>query len=31
MKGIRFETMNAICKALNCQPGDIFEYTYEED
>ncbi|NLK65772.1 MAG: helix-turn-helix transcriptional regulator [Tissierellia bacterium] len=27
MKGIRFETMNAICKALNCQPGDLFEYT----
>jgi len=26
MKGIRFETMNAICKALNCQPGDLFEY-----
>ena len=31
MKGIRFETMNAICKALNCQPGDLFEYVEEED
>ncbi len=26
MKGIRFETMNSICKVLNCQPGDLFEY-----
>ncbi|MBR6968693.1 MAG: helix-turn-helix transcriptional regulator [Ruminococcus sp.] len=29
MKGIRFETMNAICEALDCQPGDLFEYTKE--
>jgi putative transcriptional regulator len=26
MKGIRFETMNAICNALKCQPGDIFAF-----
>jgi putative transcriptional regulator len=26
MKGIRFETLNAICKALDCQPGDLMEY-----
>jgi len=26
MKGIRFETMNSICKVLNCQPADLFEY-----
>ena len=26
MKGVRFETMDAICKALKCQPGDLFEY-----
>lgn len=26
MKGIRFETLNAICKVLECQPGDILEY-----
>ena len=26
MKGVRFETMEAICKALDCQPGDLFEY-----
>jgi|TARA_B110000914_G_C15358354_1_gene397284 putative transcriptional regulator len=25
-KGIRFSTLNAICKALDCQPGDILEY-----
>jgi putative transcriptional regulator len=26
MKGIRFETLNAICEVLNCQPGDILEH-----
>jgi len=26
-KAIRIETLNAVCKALNCQPGDILEYT----
>ncbi|RKR85433.1 putative transcriptional regulator [Mucilaginibacter gracilis] len=25
-KAIRFETLEAICLALNCQPGDILEY-----
>lgn len=30
MKGIRFETINSICKALDCQPGDHFEYIDEE-
>ena len=29
MKGIRFETMDAICKVLKCQPGDLFEFTEE--
>ncbi len=28
-KGIRFDTLEAICKALNCQPGDIIEYVSE--
>lgn len=28
-KGIRFETLEAICKALDCQPGDILEYISE--
>lgn len=30
MKGIRFETLNSICKALDCQPGEILEYTPDE-
>ena len=25
-KGLRFDTLEAICKALACQPGDILEY-----
>ena len=25
-KAIRFNTLEAICKALDCQPGDILEY-----
>ncbi len=25
-KAIRFSTLDAICKALDCQPGDIIEY-----
>ena len=30
-KAIRFSTLEAICKALNCQPGDILEYKEEEN
>ncbi|HKL99878.1 MAG TPA: helix-turn-helix transcriptional regulator [Mobilitalea sp.] len=26
VKAIRFSTLNSICKALKCQPGDILEY-----
>ena len=26
MKGIRFETLNSICRVLDCQPADILEY-----
>ena len=26
-KAVRFSTLDAICKALDCQPGDILEYT----
>ncbi len=29
-KAIRFSTLEAICKALDCQPGDILEYVNEE-
>lgn len=25
-KAVRFATLNAICKVLDCQPGDILEY-----
>ena len=28
-KAIRFSTLEAICKALNCQPADILEYVDE--
>lgn len=30
-KGIRFSTLLNICRELNCQPGDIFEYKRSED
>ncbi|WP_040299994.1 helix-turn-helix domain-containing protein [Arcticibacter svalbardensis] len=26
IKAVRLSTLDAICKALDCQPGDIFEY-----
>lgn len=29
-KAIKIETLNKICEALNCQPGDILEYRKEE-
>lgn len=29
-KAIRFSTLEAICKTLNCQPGDIIKYTDKE-
>ena len=29
-KAIRFSTLEAICEALDCQPGDILEYTAED-
>jgi putative transcriptional regulator len=29
-KAIRFTTLEAICSALNCQPGDILEYQENE-
>lgn len=28
-KAVRLETLEAICKILNCQPGDILEYVEE--
>ena len=29
-KAIRFSTLEAICKALNCQPSDLLEYVEDE-
>jgi putative transcriptional regulator len=29
-KAIRFSTLNALCEALNCSPGDLLEYNEEE-
>jgi len=29
-KAVRFSTLEAICKALDCQPGDILEYVNKE-
>ena len=30
-KGVRFATLVAICKALDCQPGDLLEYRPDAD
>lgn len=30
-KAIRFSTLEAICKALDCQPGDILEFKEEKE
>lgn len=30
-KAIRFSTLEALCRELQCQPGDILEYVPEED
>lgn len=30
-KAVRFSTLDAICRALNCQPGDILEFRQEND
>ena len=30
-KAVRFSTLEAICEALDCQPGDILEFVPEED
>ncbi|MHB1452972.1 MAG: helix-turn-helix domain-containing protein [Saccharofermentanales bacterium] len=30
-KAIRFSTLEAICKALDCQPGDILEYEPDQN
>ena len=30
-KAVRFSTLEAICKALDCQPGDVLEYCPDEE
>ena len=30
VNGVRFSTLEAICEALDCQPGDILEYKKDE-
>lgn len=30
VKGVRFETLEAICQQLDCQPGDLLEYVAGE-
>lgn len=29
-KAVRFSTLEALCRALDCQPGDILEYVLDE-
>ena len=31
VSAIRFSTLNAICRVLNCQPGDILEYEESDE
>lgn len=31
VKGVRFETLDAICRVLDCQPGDLLEYRPDEE
>lgn len=30
-KAVRFSTLEALCKALHCQPGDLLEYAPDEE
>jgi putative transcriptional regulator len=30
VKGVRFDTLEKICEALDCQPGDLLEYRKDE-
>lgn len=30
VRGVRFDTLARICLALNCQPGDLLEFTSDE-
>jgi putative transcriptional regulator len=30
-RAMRFSTLDALCRELNCQPGDLLEWTHEEE
>lgn len=30
-KAVRFSTLNAVCKALDCQPGDLLQFIPDEE
>ena len=30
-KAVRFSTLNEVCRALNCQPGDILQYVPDDE
>ncbi|MBU8891149.1 MAG: helix-turn-helix transcriptional regulator [Bacteroidales bacterium] len=30
-RAMRFSTLDSICRELNCKPGDIIDYIYDED
>ena len=30
-KAVKLDTLNKICKALNCQPGDVLEYVEDDN
>ena len=31
VQGVRYKTLDAICRELDCQPGDVLEYRADED
>lgn len=31
LKAVRFSTLDALCRELECQPGDLFEYMDDEE
>lgn len=31
VQGVRYRTMEALCRELDCQPGDLFEYHADEE
>lgn len=31
VRGVRFDTLQRICQVLQCQPGDLLEYRFDDD